>query len=94
MPSAISIHVIPSDQISVFWSYLDLLMTSGLIQKGVPITESANEYNSSVDTPKSASFIFPFKSINILPALTSLWIFLLLCRYSNPFKTLVNIKAT
>ena len=56
-PSAISIAVIPRDQISVFLLYFDFEITSGDIQKGLPITVfvSAKVYSSSAETPKSAN---------------------------------------
>ena len=44
---AISIHVMPSDQISALWSYPDCLMTSGDIQYGVP----TNVFCTSVGYP-------------------------------------------
>ena len=61
-PSAISMAVMPRLQISVFLLYLDFEITSGLIQKGVPMTVSLLERVSvnSAETPKSASLALPY----------------------------------
>lgn len=71
--SAISIAVIPMDQISVLVVYLLFIISSGLIQNGVPITLSllAKVYSSYVDIPKSPSLILPESVSNMLPALMS-----------------------
>jgi hypothetical protein len=71
-PSAISIQVIPNDQISVFLVYLDFEIISGLIQKGVPITVLANVlFYISAATPKSANLAIPCSFNKIFPALIS-----------------------
>ena len=59
---------------SVFLLYLDLEITSGDIQNGVPITVSlsARVFISSAETPKSANLVVPEASSSILPALISL----------------------
>ena len=73
-PSAISIAVIPKDQISVFLLYSDFNKTSGLIQCGVPAVVHFLLYVSIsyAETPKSANFALPCLSSNIFPALISL----------------------
>ena len=61
-------------RLPVFLLYLLLLMTSGDIQKGVPMTESlsAKVYISYAETPKSVSLEFPLWSNRMLPPLISL----------------------
>lgn len=56
-PSANSIAVIPNDHISVRWLYRLFEITSGDIQKGVPMTVplSAFVYVNWALTPKSAN---------------------------------------
>ena len=94
-PSASSIAVTPSDQISVKWLYLFFEITSGDIYTGVPITVplSAFVYINYAATPKSAILIVPFSSNKMFPAFISLWIFLLACKYSIPNNTWYNIAA-
>ena len=75
-PSASSIAVMPRDQTSALASYMDigpLVITSGAIQKGVPITVPRREMvlPRRAETPKSASLIIPDSESRRLPALTS-----------------------
>jgi hypothetical protein len=51
-------------------------MTSGAIQKGVPITvlRLLMVLFSVAETPKSASLAFPSVDSRMLPALRSLWL--------------------
>mmetsp|Transcript_45517 Transcript_45517/g.67077 ORF Transcript_45517/g.67077 Transcript_45517/m.67077 type:complete len:228 (-) Transcript_45517:209-892(-) len=72
-PSAISMTEMPSDQMSALKSYESSLMTSGAIQKGVPINvlRLASVSFSCVHTPKSASLTAPSSVKRILLHLMS-----------------------
>mmetsp|Transcript_23841 Transcript_23841/g.57503 ORF Transcript_23841/g.57503 Transcript_23841/m.57503 type:complete len:220 (+) Transcript_23841:229-888(+) len=94
-PSASSIAVIPSDQTSARSSYPAgpprdgprwHVITSGAIQKGVPMTVRRREAPapSCAATPKSASLTSPSAPRRRLPAFTSRWIFRRWWRYSSP----------
>ena len=72
-PSASSIAVTPSDQMSVLYVYSLCFMTSGLIQYGEPTCERwpALVWTDSAETPKSASLAIPSLLSRILAAFMS-----------------------
>mmetsp|Transcript_44716 Transcript_44716/g.104433 ORF Transcript_44716/g.104433 Transcript_44716/m.104433 type:complete len:319 (+) Transcript_44716:1123-2079(+) len=84
---ASSMAVMPSDHMSVRWSYCPASIISGLIHIGVPITvlRFVRVSLTRADTPKSASLICPPAEMSMLPALTSLWtICCSECKYRSP----------
>ncbi len=71
---AISIVVIPRDQMSALKSYPDCSITSGAIQNGVPTNVFRCDFMlvSCAATPKSANLTLPDSARRTLAALTSL----------------------
>lgn len=69
MTKCLNLYFLP-----VFLLYLLFEITSGDIQKGVPITESlsAKVYINYADTPKSVNFELPLWSKRIFPPFMSL----------------------
>ena len=95
-PWASSIEVTPSDQISALKSYPSSLysITSGAIQHGDPTkVYLLCPTLTCALTPKSLKNMFPWRSINMLPALISLWIWPYVWKYSSPSRVCFKIVA-
>uniref|UniRef100_A0A182J0G7 Uncharacterized protein n=1 Tax=Anopheles atroparvus TaxID=41427 RepID=A0A182J0G7_ANOAO len=101
VPVAISIAVIPNDQMSALKSYpWSCSITSGAIQHGVPTNvwrtfcrDRSPPVASHALTPKSAICTVPSSPSRMLPALMSRWIWPLLWKYSSPFSTSFSTVA-
>tara|TARA_B100000524_G_scaffold234878_2_gene125017 strand:+ start:2562 stop:2864 length:303 start_codon:yes stop_codon:yes gene_type:complete len=75
-PSAISMRVMPNDQMSVGVPYAPDSMSSGDIHRGVPMTVERFVWDAiDAETPKSQSLTAPplAEVRRILPALMSRW---------------------
>ena len=84
-PNAISIAVIPNDQMSAEVSWPYYCMTSGAIQHGEPQTVLFFcPFFIWADTPKSDRSTSPSMLSKILPAFISLWILPFECKYRSP----------
>lgn len=95
-PWANSIDVTPRDQISALKSYPSSLysITSGAIQHGDPTNVCLLcPTLTCALTPKSLKNMFPSRSINILPAFMSLWIWPYVWKYSSPSRVCFKIVA-